>query len=117
MGYVKSMEEREGRGMAWVRHFVGEFGAAVLEGRAGWMCRREVARLWEQRAMVCGAGQKAAYGVETGVGHKRRKEQQQGGRENQKRGGRSLRKWGAAARFQNATGTHLDAAEHEHKRI
>lgn len=102
--------------MAWVRHFVGEFGAAVLEGRTGWMCRREVARLWEQRAMVCGAGQKAACGEES-VGHKRRKEQQQGGRENQKRGGRRLRKWGAAAQFQEAAGTHLDAVEREPKRI
>lgn len=63
--------------MPWIRHFVGEFGATVLEGRVGWMCRREVARLWEWRAVVCGAGQKAACGVETGVGHKRRKEQQQ----------------------------------------
>lgn len=76
------------------------------------MCRREVARLWERRAMVCGAGQKAACGMETGVGHKRRKEQQQGGRENQKKGGRRLRKWGAAAGFQEAAGTHLDTLEH-----
>lgn len=31
---VKSVEEREGRGMARVRHFAGEFGAAVLEGES-----------------------------------------------------------------------------------
>lgn len=99
--------------MAWARHFVGEFGAAVLEGRAGWMCRREVARLWEWRAVVCGAGQKAACGV----GHKRRKEERQGGRENRKRGGRRLRKWRAAAQFQEAAGTQLDTVEHEPERI
>lgn len=39
------------------------------------------------------------------------------GRENWKRNGRRLRKWGAAAWFQVAAGTHLDAVEHEPKKI
>lgn len=81
------------------------------------MCRREVARLWDWRALVCGAGQKAACGVETTVEHKRRKEQEQGGMENRKMDGRRLRKRGTATQFQEATGTHLDAVEHEPKRI
>ena len=56
--------------------------------------------------------EEAACGVETGAGHKRRKKQEQGGREDRKRGGKRLRKWGAAAQFQEAASIHLGSVEH-----
>lgn len=46
--------------------------------------------MWGWRAAET---KKAACGVETSAGHKSRKEQEQGGREDQKRGSKRLGKW------------------------
>ena len=97
------MGEREGKGTVWVRRFVGGFGAAAAEGTSkpderGCQALRVQGRgMWGWPAART---EKAACGMETGTGHKGRKEQEQGGREGRKRGGRRLGKRGAAAPFQ-----------------
>lgn len=110
-GSVNHGGEQGGKGTVWERHFVGEFGAAVAAGKSKLDeqergCRALRAKSRGMWGWPAAQTEKAACGVETGTGHKRRQERERGGREDQKRGGKRLRKWGAAAQFGEAAGTH-----------